>query len=372
MKNPHNHNEMNINRDRRSFIGGLTAGVVGAGMFGLQDVSHAAAESFSIRPHRRLVPRTGPGRVSFVTGTERREAIGRALAPLRDEVADSIGDRQVVIKVNIGGVQPGFENCTTHVDQVRAILDFLKPIHDGTVIIAEGTANHPYSIRTCYTALGYDDLVDEFDVALVDTNDLSATTHFIRSPLHHPQAINIMDMFLDEDVYMISATMLKVHGAVVATLCQKNLTMGSPKHHYTHVDDPKKNEKQKMHSGGSRGLSYNLFRIASLGVVADLGVLDGIYGAEGEGPWNAVPIKHGVALASTDWLACDRLGVELMGIDYAADMKYLQWCSEAQMGSDDLERNTIIGPDWRPHILKYKLKSNIASQRQWIREDYQR
>ena len=73
-----------------------------------------------------------------------------------------------------------------------------------------------------------------------------------------------------------------------------------------------------------------MFRLATMGIQPDLAVLDGIVGMEGNGPWNGTPIKHGIAIASTDWLAADRLAVELMSIDYKY-VKYLQWCSEAGM-----------------------------------------
>ena len=71
-----------------------------------------------------------------------------------------------------------------------------------------------------------------------------------------------------------------------------------------------------MHSGGNRGLSYNLFQLAQIGVQPDLAVLDGVVGMEGNGPVRGTPIEQGVIIASTDWLAADRLGVELMGVDY--------------------------------------------------------
>ena len=76
-----------------------------------------------------------------------------------------------------------------------------------------------------------------------------------------------------------------------------------------------------------------------------------------------------MAVASTDWVAADRLGVELMGMDYQ-EVKYLQWCSSAGMGLDDLSKIKIIGPDYKKHITAYKLHENIDKQREWLIEDY--
>jgi uncharacterized protein (DUF362 family) len=92
---------------------------------------------------------------------------------------------------------------------------------------------------------------------------------------------------------------------------------------------------------------------------------------EGNGPVDGTPIEHGVMLASTDWLAADRLGVELMGMDYS-EVKYLQWCAQAGMGQDDLSNITVIGADYKQHIAHYKLNENIEQQREWINEDYKK
>ena len=144
--------------------------------------------------------------------------------------------------------------------------------------------------------------------------------------------------------------------------------MGSPINHYKQKEVEGRNEKKKMHSGGRRGLSYNIFRLATMGIQPDLAVLDGVVSMEGKGPNHGTPVEHGVALASTDWLAVDRLGAELMGVDYN-DLKYLQWCGEAGMGQDDLSRISIIGSDYKKHIIKYEI-GNIDVQRAWIYEDY--
>lgn len=145
--------------------------------------------------------------------------------------------------------------------------------------------------------------------------------------------------------------------------------MGSPVNRYWQKDNGDWREKSKMHSGRSKGLSYNMFRLATYGVQPDLAVLDGVIGVEGEGPVRGDPIEHGVALASTDWVAADRLGVELMGVDYKY-VKYVQWCANAGMGIDDLKKIEIIGPDYTKHIRKYRMRKNFDRQRVWVQEDF--
>jgi uncharacterized protein (DUF362 family) len=47
-----------------------------------------------------------------------------------------------------------------------------------------------------------------------------------------------------------------------------------------------------------------------------LAVIDGYEGMEGNGPVSGTPVSHRVAVVGLDWLAADRVAVELMGIDY--------------------------------------------------------
>ena len=72
--------------------------------------------------------------------------------------------------------------------------------------------------------------------------------------------------------------------------------------------------------------------------IATLAVIDGFEGMEGNGPVGGTPIDHRVCVASPDWLAADRVAVELMGIDYAK-VGYLNFCANAGLGQGlDLAR----------------------------------
>jgi uncharacterized protein (DUF362 family) len=311
--------------------------------------------------------------VSFVASKNTREAAYLSLKPLADEVAKAIGRKQVAIKVNTGVPLKEHQHESTDVDQLRGILDFLKPIYNRPVIIAEGAATLACSVLPGYEAYGYRALEREYKIKLIDANDLTTVRHWILAGYHIPQPINVIDLYLDPNVYLISACRLKPSGGVIVSLSVKNTVMGSPICHYRQNKGGRAasdiNEKSKMHGGpGSvqgRELSYNIFTIANAGVYPDLAVLDGVVAAEGNGPWNATPIQHGVALAGTDCVAVDRIGAELMGVDYS-DLMYLQWCAQAGIGQDEMSKISYIGEDFRKYIVKYKLNKNLDSQRQWI------
>jgi uncharacterized protein (DUF362 family) len=327
------------------------------------------------RPHGSFSQSGGSNKseVSFRTGTNRRDLIYQSLQPFRNEVEKAIGNKQVVIKANAGLAAPQYQTCSTHADQLRGILDFLKPFHDRQIIITEGTAGAKCSAFIGFENYGYLPLEKEYHVKLIDANDQPYSLRWIRAAKHHPQAINITDMFMDPNVYLISAARMKTHNAVVATLSLKNVVMGSPVCHYRKKGNEQENEKSKMHGGpgnsGGRELSYNMFLVARMGVTPDLSVIDGIEAIQGNGPWGGDVLEHGVVITSTDFVAADRLGFELMGID-PKYMKYLEWCSDAGMGNFDLSKIKVNGPNYKDHVIHYKMNENFDWQVAWIHENF--
>ena len=87
---------------------------------------------------------------------------------------------------------------------------------------------------------------------------------------------------------------------------------------------------------------------------------------EGNGPVSGTPVQHRVAVVSPDWLAADRVAIELMGIDFAT-VGYLNFCAQAKMGEAELAKIEILGPALKEHIKTYKLANNIEKQLIWMK-----
>jgi uncharacterized protein (DUF362 family) len=347
--------------NRRDFLKNFSAGAAGL----------ALGPLYVPGRHNQAFAETAVGKsaVALTTGTDRREMVYAALKPFEKEIRNAIKKKQVIIKVNMGQVDTKWVLNATHADAVRGILDFLKPIYKQKVIIAESTAAARSTLEG-FRNYGYMPLEEKYKIQFADLNDSPAIQNWILNEKGHPLGINLLQPFLDPNNYMISVTRLKTHDCVIATLSLKNMVMAAPANHFIQKDKEYKvrNEKPQMHSGGNRGLSYNLFRVAQTGVHPNLAVLDGVEGMEGDGPVNGTAIQHGVVLVSPDWLAADRIGVEMMGIDYNKVM-YLRWCGQAGMGQDDRGKIEIIGPDPSNYVKTYKLNKNIAGQLDWIEKD---
>lgn len=347
-------------QNRRNFLKGFTAGAAGLALGSFWTPGKSGEAHAQIRTEKSAV--------ALTTGTDRREMVIAALKPFEKEIKAGIKNKQVIIKVNMGQVDEKWPLNATHPDAVRGILDFLKPIYKQKVIVAESTAATSRSTMDGFKNYGFLPLEKDYKMQFVDLNESPTSLQFILSDKGHPLGINILKPFLDPNNYMISATRMKSHNCVVATLSLKNMAMSSPINHYKQKEYAGRNEKPLMHSGGNRGLSYNLFRVAQIGVRPNLAVIDGVEGMEGDGPVNGTAIQHGVVLVSPDWLAADRMGVELMGVDYSKVI-YLRWCGQAGMGQDDRSRIDIIGPDPAKYVKTYKMHKNIAQQLDWIEKD---
>jgi uncharacterized protein (DUF362 family) len=79
---------------------------------------------------------------------------------------------------------------------------------------------------------------------------------------------------------------------------------------------------------------------------------------EGNGPMNGTPVYHGVALASTDFIAADSVGCTLMGVNFS-DVGYLTYCSNAGIGQGDISKIKIIGPNPSILVKKYRMHDNF-------------
>ena len=331
---------------RRGLLKGLGAGA--AGML-LNPFGH-------IIPDATAQHMTGKSRVSFITGADRRDMVYQAMKPFEKEIKRGIAGKKVVIKPNF--VVNNVPLCATHPDAVRGVLDFLKPIYNQPVIIAESTLTKTGTFEG-YKNYGYTNLPNEYGAKLVDLAEAPYTRHWILDENRHPLGINITDTYTDPDNYLISVTRLKTHDTVVATLTLKNIVMGAPVCNNKNSD----NQKRFMHSGQPVGLNYNMFLISQV-THPDFAILDGVEGMQGNGPVGGFAMEHGVALAGTDFISVDRVGVELMGITYT-DVGYLQWCANAGMGQDDMSKIDILGPDPKQYVKKYQLHENIEWQLEW-------
>ena len=309
-----------------------------------------------------------PSRVALTAGRDRADCVYRGLQPFAQEVKRDIGSRHVVLKPNNVAIDNPL--CATHADCLEGVLEFLKSIGklEGTVI-AESAANGP--TLEGFENYRYGLLAAKYGVKLVDLDQQPYDLiQVFDEKDFRPHEVRMSRLLLDPNSFIVSATRLKTQDRVVATLSLKNVVFGAPIKDLGFSWGPRgkagaKTDKPIVHGSGFRGINYNLFAVAQR-LHPHLSVLDGIQGMEGNGPVGGTPVDHQVCVVSNDWLAADRVGVELMGIDFAT-VGYLNHCARANLGQADLARLRMVGEPIAGHVKRYKLSDNIQDQLVWMK-----
>ncbi len=336
-------------------------------------------------------------RVALFRGENRYNNIIQALDQITADV-DLSHRQRVLIKPNF--VVTHRPLAATHVDAVRAVLDFVRARYDGPIIIAEGPSVQPAAEGfRCY---GYEPLVDAYNLTLLDLNHDQPYPVEVYDRHLRPLRLHLARTVVESD-FRISVGPPKTHDIVIVTLSLKNMIMGSLISHHTHAQ-PARNgggpnlgvlkrtlwrmvplwmrrlpalewmqframstmepsDKMKMHQGYPI-INLNLALIAPL-VVPHIAVIDGFEAMEGNGPTEGTPVPLHVALASTDALAADIVGAALMGFD-ADEIGYLHYSKRMGLGAGSLEEIKIVGNTaladccrrFRPHDA-------IHRQRHW-------
>lgn len=293
---------------------------------------------------------TSPAKVSLVKGNDRREIVYESLKMIEDDILASISGKQVLIKPNI--VLSNRPLAATHVDAVKAVLDFLTPHYKKQVIIGESGVQNTLEGFKNY---GYFKLEQEYNVKVVDFNLEPYQYRYVFGKENQPQPLRIVSALLDPNVYIISVARMKTHDNVLITLALKNVLLGCP------IIDRKGNDKGLMH-GPVKALNdhlhFNMFHLAQE-VFPDLAVIDGFEAMEGNGPSSGTPFDARVAIASRDAVAADIIGTKIMGFD-PKRVLYLTSMAEAGMGQGDLEKIKILGTPLSQCLYRFKPHVDMA------------
>jgi uncharacterized protein (DUF362 family) len=298
--------------------------------------------------------------VAIVKGEHRRQMVSDALAAIDHQIRPLIaGKKYVVVKVN--NVSTTNQLAATHADAIYGILDYLQPRFKLPVTIAESSAGDTMEgfRNFAYTRIP--------GVTLVDLN---AEAKYRVIPLIdydlHLQPVRLAARLLDPDAFVICAGMLKTHNTVVATLSVKNMVLGAPLH-FAPQETPHWNDKRKYHTG-IRQTHYNMLLTAQkLRPNWGVAVLDGFEGMEGNGPASGTPVPSRIAIASTDFIAADRVAVECMGInpDWPG---YLNYCGQLGLGNYDAARIDVIGERIAAVQKNYRMHQDIERELEWMGE----
>ena len=302
-------------------------------------------------------------KVALVHGDNRRTNIHQALLSLDREIQARLqGKKYVVIKPN--NVSAVKQLASTHVDALSGILDYLEPRFRGPVVIAESSADDTLE---GYNNFDYSRLLKEHRSQTVSLVDLNREAKYETIPLVdydlHVTPVRLAARLLDPDAYVICCAILKTHNAAIASLSVKNITLGAPLHNAP--GERFWSDKRKYHVG-VRQMHYNMLLTAQkMQPHWGATVIDGFEGMEGNGPTSGTVVPSRIAIASTDYIAADRVALETMGID-PAWVGYLVYCGQVGLGQYDLSKIEVVGSPIASVQKKYRLHADIDRELRWM------
>ncbi len=332
-------------------------------------------------------------RVALVKGDDRYANIKKALELIEEDIHLE-GAQRILVKPNlISGSRP---LAVTHIDGLRALLDFLQERTEGQITIGEGSGTGAPGTTKLFRRWGYFELGKRYNVRFVDLNRDEAVPVEVFDFRLKPFAVRLAKTAIESD-YRISIGPPKTHDTVIVTASLKNMVMGSLLRRenlvvrgilaVTRLPVVKNlreflvrnfrgelvklggNDKMKMHQG-PQAMNLSLYRLARI-IPPHLSVLDGFEAMEGNGPSEGERVELGVAVASTDFLACDSVAVRLMGFDIG-QIGYLYYCHRAGLGEGDISKVEIIGENVESCVRSFKPHESFQWQLGWPIPDVER
>ena len=287
-------------------------------------------------------------KVALIRSEGHYQGVKAALALIEDDVAEQLkGKKRILIKPNF--VSTSNPLAATHVDAVKAVLELVRQHCSGNIIVGESPTFSMLS--KALSRFGYYSLQDEYDVEFVD---LSSDGYFEiqgydRSLKH--MKLRVSKTALDCD-YRVSVTRPKTHDFVIVTFSIKNMAVGC-----IYGDD-----KPKIHQG-MQSINLNIAEVFKA-LPANLAVIDGYVGMEGNGPSSGTPVDLKVAGASLHPVSLDAVFCKIVGFN-PSDIGYLHFLNEQGVGVADLDRIKVVGASIEDVSMRFKPHPGLNEQLTW-------
>ena len=138
------------------------------------------------------------------------------------------GQAKVLIKPNLVNATP--HPVTTPVECCMAIIDYVRTCSNADIVVAEGCGDNSRETSEVFELLGYNSLVKEYGIQLVDLNESALTTrknHLCRifPEIYFPE--------IAFTHYIISVPVLKAHSLSTITGTLKNMIGFAPPKYYS-------------------------------------------------------------------------------------------------------------------------------------------
>lgn len=238
----------------------------------------------------------------------------------------------VMIKPDWSTEQSYQSGAVTHPDLLKALVK--KVLNCGTKQVFVGDAAM-VGLKTTDKPIN-DSGINELGIKRVKTIDFKKSEYIevgISNALRF-RRLSFPKEYMQAQV-VINVPVMKTHDSLPVALGFKNLK--------SILKD--EDRKRILTTGLDEGL-IDVNRVA----LADLTIIDGIIGMDGDGPFEGIPAHANVLIGSTDPLAAEVVAIEIMGFGDTR-MRYMELAYEAGFGEMNLEHIKIVG-DTIDHVKR--------------------
>ncbi len=251
----------------------------------------------------------------------------------------------VLIKPNLAFQAPAESFAVVDPRTIEAVVAYFKENSKAGEVWVGDNPSLGMHIGRCKPAMaeagmeaaairGGADKVIYFDEAELVEIDIPGAKVFKKATVFKP--------FLDADV-VINLPKMKVHLAGTVTLGLKNWNGIIPNVHPS-------SQQQGAHRIDLGQKFADLYRVRK----ADLTIIDGIIGMEGQGPHAGTPIEMNLIIAGTDTVAVDAVTAFIMGFE-PVEIPAIRCAATEDLGEMDLQKIEVVGEPLdsvRKHFLR--------------------
>jgi uncharacterized protein (DUF362 family) len=275
--------------------------------------------------------------VAITQNDDIERAITEALSLLTIEPL--IRGKLVAIKPNETWASADDTTGVTQPDTLRAVLRFIKRFEPRELVVSGGAG--AAETDEVFRHAGLMDVIEQEGATFFDHN----RPPFVAVDLNYapdqdvdgPQRSVMVNPRVLEYETLIALNQLKLHATATVTMALKNIAMSYPAaDYYGHPRSQEKHEHcffDDMHS---------FIAAMAKRFPIDLAITVGHPAMIGTGPLGGHPVETGIVIASTDAVAADVVGAQLLGFSPQA-VRHLWEAGKLGLGETDIEKMDLPG-----------------------------
>jgi len=255
----------------------------------------------------------------------------------------------VAVKPNETWASPEDTTGVTQADTLRAVLRALKRLEPRELVVSGGAG--AAETEEVFRYAGLMDVIEHEGARFFDHNRppfVSVDLDYAPgSDVEGPQrAVTVNPRVLEYET-LIALSQLKLHSIATVTMALKNIAMSFPAADY--YGHPR---SKKQHDHCFMDDMHSFIAAMAKRFPIDLAITAGHPAMVGTGPLGGHAVETGLVIASTDPLAADVVGAQLLGFSPQA-VRHLWEAARLGLGESDLEKMQFPGLSMKEAIERF-------------------